>query len=105
MWKGQEMTVRIRGYVLALCSTDSGNQWKLTFFRDGKEVSSKMFPSPTERRNTETDWWDKPNRRQQPYWLTVAGASVPDDVRHSYLLAVAHAEAIKEGNSWINPVG
>lgn len=97
------MIERIRGYVIALCPTDSGDVWKLTLFRNGQEVSSKVFPAPSERRDVQSDWWDKPNRRQKPYWLTSGSASsVPEDVRRSYLLAVAHAEAIREGNSWLN---
>ena len=100
------MTERIRSYVLALCAAEGSNAWKLTLFLNGHEVTSRTFPAPVERRDVQKDWWDKPNRRQKPYWITGSGRYSPSkEVRLSYLLTVAHAQAIKHGNSWVNSIG
>ena len=91
-----------RGYAIALCPADQGGGWKLTLFRNNAEVSSKVFSLSEERRQTLEDWQNKLDRRKKLSWMPAAGTSVPDDVRHVYLLCMAHANALNEANSWMN---
>lgn len=99
--KRHDMTEQAtRGYAIAPCSTGDG--WKLTLFRNGHEVSSKVFPIPPERREPNGDSWHHLNRRRQPQWVTVVGSSGTPNARHMSLMAIAHADARNEARAWMN---